>query len=99
MKLLQKKKKHYNIVGIRPGEKIHEELISQAEAKNTLEFKDHYRIYPNLEEKEILSLKKKMKCKTINMNFSYNSGTNPHFMKLKEIKKLVADFQIKNTDN
>ena len=96
---ITEKKKHYNIVGIRPGEKIHEELISQAEAKNTLEFKDHYRIYPNLEEKEILSLKKKMKCKTINMNFSYNSGTNPHFMKLKEIKKLVADFQIKNTDN
>ena len=50
------KKKHYEIVGIRPGEKIHEELISQAEAKNTLEFKDHYRIYPNLDQKQIIKI-------------------------------------------
>ena len=93
------KKKYYDIVGIRPGEKIHEELISQAEAKNTLEFKDHYRIYPNLNSKEILLVKRKMKCKIIDVNFSYNSGTNPHFMKIDEIKKLVTDLNKENTHN
>ena len=86
------KKNYFDIVGIRPGEKIHEELISQAEAKNTLEFKDHYRIYPNLNKKQLLSVKKKMKCKILDLNFSYNSGTNPNFMKLNEIKKLITDF-------
>ena len=93
------KKKYYDIVGIRPGEKIHEELISQAEAKNTLEFKDHYRIYPNLNSKEILSVKRKMKCKIIDINFSYNSGTNTHFMKINEIKKLIIDLNKENTHN
>ena len=93
------KKKYYDIVGIRPGEKIHEELISQAEAKNTLEFEDHYRIYPNLNSKEILSVKRKMKCKIIDINFSYNSGTNTHFMKINEIKKLIIDLNKENTHN
>ena len=93
---ITKKKNYFYIVGIRPGEKIHEELISQAEAKNTLEFKDHYRIYPNLNSKNIKSLKKKMKCKSIDLNFSYNSGSNSDFMKINEIRKLIADLNKKN---
>ena len=93
---ITKKKNYFYIVGIRPGEKIHEELISQAEAKNTLEFKDHYRIYPNLNSKNIKSLKKKMKCKNIDLNFSYNSGSNSDFMKINEIRKLIADLNKKN---
>jgi len=92
---ITRKKNYFRVVGIRPGEKIHEELISQAEAKNTLEFKDHYRIYPNLNSKDIQLLQKKMKCKSIDNNFSYNSGTNTHFMKINEIRKLISDFNKK----
>ena len=92
---ITRKKNYFHIVGIRPGEKIHEELISQAEAKNTLEFKDHYRIYPNLNSKDIQLLQKKMKCTNINNNFSYNSGTNAHFMKINEIRKLISDLDKK----
>ena len=92
---ITRKKNYFHIVGIRPGEKIHEELISQAEAKNTLEFKDHYRIYPNLNSKDIQLLQKKMKCRSINNNFSYNSGTNSHFMKINEIRKLISDLDKK----
>tara|TARA_B100000989_G_scaffold290868_1_gene264618 strand:+ start:1115 stop:2119 length:1005 start_codon:yes stop_codon:yes gene_type:complete len=92
---ITRKKNYFHIVGIRPGEKIHEELISQAEAKNTLEFKDHYRIYPNLNSKDIQLLQKKMKCTSINNNFSYNSGTNAHFMKINEIRKLISDLDKK----
>ncbi len=40
----------HEIVGIRPGEKLHETLISQEEARNTHEFDDHYVIYPAVQE-------------------------------------------------
>ena len=46
------------IIGIRPGEKIHEEMVSSSDSQNTVELKDFYIILPSLNEK-ILSIYKK----------------------------------------
>ena len=89
---ITRKKNHFKIIGIRPGEKIHEELVSKAESKNTLEFKDHYKIYPNLNQKEIMKLKKTTKAKIPEKNFSYNSGDNKIFMQINELRNLVNNF-------
>lgn len=89
---ITRKKNHFKIIGIRPGEKIHEELVSKAESKNTLEFKDHYRIYPNLNQKETNKLKRITKAKMPKKNFSYNSGDNKIFMKINELRNLVDNF-------
>jgi UDP-N-acetylglucosamine 4,6-dehydratase (inverting) len=81
-------------IGIRPGEKLHEEMISVNDSFNTAEFKNYYVILPNSEHyslnlKEFL--KKKKNSKKVVNNFSYNSKTNKDFLKPSEIKKLISE--------
>lgn len=79
------------IIGIRPGEKIHETLCHGDDAKNTLEFSDHYVIKPSIlldKEKDyskncIGEIGKKVKD-----SFIYSSDKNQKFLELKEIKKI-----------
>ena len=85
------KKNHFKIVGIRPGEKIHEELINLSEIKNTIEHNDHYVILSNFSEKQILNYCNKKKYKKVASNFIYNSGDNKKFMSLKELKTLLQE--------
>ena len=80
------------IVGIRPGEKIHEEMISSNEALNTIEYKNYFVIVPN---SEFLSwdikqyIQKNKNGKICNYNFSYNSQNNTKFLSISEIKNLI----------
>ena len=82
-------------VGIRPGEKIHEELITQNDSHNVLEFEKHYVILPN---SKFISWNKrsyfkkvlvKKFPKKVQIGFSYNSGDNAHFLNILELKKLI----------
>jgi len=71
--------------GVRPGEKIHEELISKSESFNTVDLGKYYAILPDL-----ISLKKLYKNKKLfDSNISYNSNTKGNFLKIKEIEKLI----------
>jgi len=80
------------IIGIRPGEKIHEELMSEYESLNSLEFKDMFLIMSN---KEIInSYKKYGKFKVIKNCFSYNSGNNKYFLNKNEILSLLKKYFI-----
>ena len=90
------KKNHFKIVGIRPGEKIHEELINLSEIKNTIEHNDHYVILSNFSEKQILNYCNKKKYKKVASNFIYNSGDNKKFMSLKELKTLLQAKDIRS---
>ena len=81
------------IIGIRPGEKIHEEMISSSDSQNTLELKDFFIILPNLNEKILLIYRKKLGAKKVKKNFVYNSNSNNKFLTVKELKQLVVKFQ------
>lgn len=86
VKCFQKKK--YKIIGIRPGEKMHEEMITKSDSHNTIESKNFYIILPNKDSK----LKKyisKFKAKKIKKSFSYNSKDNKNFLSVKELKKII----------
>jgi UDP-N-acetylglucosamine 4,6-dehydratase/5-epimerase len=78
-----------NIIGIREGEKIHEEMISDNESLNVLDIGNKYIILP-YDKKLIMSYYlKKFKAKMNKKVFSYNSGTNKRFLKLAELKNII----------
>jgi len=89
-------KKKIVITGIRPGEKIHEEMITTSDSLNTVEFKGFYIILPNSEFispkklKEYQTFIKKNRAQKVLKNFCYNSQNNQHFLSVTEIKKLIA---------
>ena len=76
-------------IGIRPGEKIHEELITSNDSLNTLDLGKYFAILPTIHEISLSRYMKKMGGKKLPKNFSYNSGTNKIFLKVSEIKKLI----------
>ena len=77
-------------IGIRPGEKIHEEMITKSDSINTVEFDKYYSIIPNNqfvdEKKKKLFLKSGKKCK---IGFSYNSLTKKNYLSVKQIRDLI----------
>jgi UDP-N-acetylglucosamine 4,6-dehydratase len=86
-------KLNLKIVGIRPGEKMHEKLCSIHESHLTLKFKDHYLIQPSIvffNKNEINYSKNKLKevGKLVRKDFEYRSDNNEHFLTRQEIIKL-----------
>jgi len=75
--------------GIRPGEKVHEEMITEDDSLNTLENSKYYIILPRLDKKEIKNYKLKLKAKKVKKRFSYNSLNNKFFLKISEIQDLI----------
>ena len=73
------------IIGIRPGEKLHEQMIGEEDALSTYEFKDHYKILPVINDWNIDPLRIQ-KGKKVNPGFTYNSETNDDWMSQKEFK-------------
>lgn len=77
------KTKKIKIVGIRPGEKLHEEMITVHDSLYTVEKKNYYMIL----------------TKKINKNqkiFSYNSFENKNFLKIEKLKKQIKVFSPEN---
>jgi FlaA1/EpsC-like NDP-sugar epimerase len=81
------------IVGIRPGEKLHEEMITKTDSLSSLEFDDYFVILPSLppwnvdEFRETSGAAPGRPCEP---EFSYDSGTNEHFLTVDELRSLVA---------
>jgi UDP-N-acetylglucosamine 4,6-dehydratase (inverting) len=79
------------IVGIRPGEKIHEDMITESDSLNTLELNKYYIIYPtndfwNLKSNELV---KNNIAKRVPLGFSYNSGKNTVWLNSQQLKDLI----------
>ena len=71
----------YKMIGIRPGEKLHEEMITESDSLNTQEFKDYFIIHPSFR-------KYKSNIKKI---FSYNSLDNKKYLKTNELSNLINE--------
>ena len=77
------------VIGIRAGEKVHEEMITFNDSFNTIENSKYYIILPSLNELQKKKYIKYYKAKKINKPFSYNSETNSKFLSIKELKNLI----------
>ena len=81
------------IIGIQPGEKIHEVLFSHEEAKDIIEFKEHYVLAPSIIVSDNVSAfflnKFGEKGKPLKNLFEYSSKLNSNILKKDHIKKIV----------
>ncbi len=76
------------IIGIRPGEKLHEEMITKSDSHNTIDFGRYYAILSN---SSIYKGTNKEVSKFIHMdkNFSYDSSNNSHFLSVDELRSQI----------
>jgi UDP-N-acetylglucosamine 4,6-dehydratase len=80
-----------HVVGIRPGEKLHEIMCPADDSHLTLEFDDHFVLQPtirfqNIEHDYAHNRKGETGC-PVAQGFEYNSGTNPHFLSVEEVRE------------
>ncbi len=80
------------IVGIRPGEKLHEEMITETDSLNTIEFDSYYVILPSTQMWDV----EKFRCesnahegKFCEYGFKYSSETNKEWLTVEQIQELI----------
>jgi UDP-N-acetylglucosamine 4,6-dehydratase/5-epimerase len=79
-------------VGIRPGEKLHEVMVTRDDSRLTLEFSDHYLIQPTIVFQEHPRYATNALGEVgapVAADFEYDSGTNPHMLTVPEIAELL----------
>ena len=80
------------IIGIRNGEKIHEEMITSADSFNTYDIGNYYAIIQPSKEICIDEYRQAYNLfKPVKKGFSYNSKNNDHFLKIEELRKLIKN--------
>ena len=77
------------IVGIRPGEKIHEEMITESDSLNTVECGHYYLILPNPPPWDKEKFFSTFKTKPVKPGFKYNSGENSAWLNVEEIRAQI----------
>ncbi|MBW3526310.1 UDP-N-acetylglucosamine 4,6-dehydratase (inverting) [Shewanella sp. NKUCC05_KAH] len=82
----------HEIIGIRPGEKMHEVMCPGDDSHHTIEFYDHFVITPSIKffgrESDFTVNALNEVGTLVNSGFEYNSGSNVHFLTVEEILKL-----------
>jgi FlaA1/EpsC-like NDP-sugar epimerase len=77
------------ITGTRPGEKLHEEMVTTADAPNTIDIGSHYIILPVVNKVKKKKYLDYYKGKLMPEGFSYNSGNNDKWLSVEEIRDLI----------
>jgi FlaA1/EpsC-like NDP-sugar epimerase len=79
------------ITGIRPGEKIHEEMITASDSFTTIDLGAYYAILPSDGLLQQLYREECISSTTVPPGFAYNSGTNPEFLSVQELRALIRE--------
>jgi len=83
------------IVGVRSGEKIHEEMITSSDSYNTYDLGKYFVILPQNPVFNIESFIRDKKAKKVKPGFSYNSGQNEYFLTVDELRILIDNLDLK----
>ena len=82
----------HEIIGIRPGEKIHEVMISQEDSLNSYEYDWYYKILPSLNNWH-LDPERIKEGKKVESGFIYSSGSNEEWMKIEQLQDFLGSDQ------
>ena len=84
-------KSQYNVIGIRPGEKLHEVMIPNEEARNCIQIQNKYIIVPRLSwwNRKNLDQKIRKSGKAVSVDFEYVSNKNSKWLNVSQLKKIV----------
>lgn len=85
----------HEIVGIRPGEKVHEEMITSSDSFSTYDLGKYYAILPQVTNWNLEEYKKHFNAKSVPLGFQYNSGENKDWVGVEELRDLI----IKHVDS
>ena len=81
----------HEFIGLRPGEKIHEEIITSSDSHQTYDFDDHYRILPYFLDDKLSHYIKASGAKKVPDYFSYNSADNADWLSSEQLRSLISD--------
>jgi UDP-N-acetylglucosamine 4,6-dehydratase (inverting) len=81
----------HEIVGIRPGEKIHEEMITSSDSFYTYDLGKYYTILPSVPKFKINDFIDSFGAKKVVEGFNYNSGTNTEWETIESLRKLIKE--------
>lgn len=81
------------IVGIRPGEKVHEEMITESDSMNTVDLGRYYAILPSAGTYSVDEYCERMNGSQVAAGFSYNSGSNSDFLSVERLRVLISQYQ------
>jgi UDP-N-acetylglucosamine 4,6-dehydratase (inverting) len=79
------------VVGIRPGEKLHEEMITPTDALCSVEFEKYFVILPSINLWDVNKFAQTFGGNFCKPGFSYNSGENTEWLNVEEIRTLIRD--------
>ena len=81
------------IVGVRPGEKLHEEMITESDAMNTIDLGDYYAILPSVlmqhTKQDFIS---HYKAKNVPFGFKYDSGSNSEWETVENLRNMIKNY-------
>jgi FlaA1/EpsC-like NDP-sugar epimerase len=80
----------HEVVGIRPGEKIHEEMITASDSFNTVDLGPYFAILPTASHYSIEEYCSKSGARRVEPGFAYDSGRNADFLTVAQLRELIA---------
>ena len=81
--------KKFEFVGIRPGEKLHEEMITESDSLSTLDCGKYYVIIPTTLVWSVAKFKEHFNAVTVPEGFKYNSGTNTEWLSEDTLRNII----------
>jgi UDP-N-acetylglucosamine 4,6-dehydratase len=88
----------HEIVGIRPGEKIHEEMITSSDSFSTYDLGEYYVILPQVPQWDLDAYLSHFKAQKVEKGFNYSSGQNSEWESVESLRKLILEHVDLNLD-
>ncbi len=88
----------HKVIGIRPGEKLHEEMITKSDSFFTYDMGRYYAILPSIPSWELKDFIAKFSAKLVPKGFSYNSGENKEWETVESLRALIKEHVDVNFD-